>query len=46
MRTGFLVGRFEGRRHVGRPRRKWEDNIKMDHLEEGLGHGLDLSRSG
>jgi hypothetical protein len=25
-----LVGRPEGRRPLGRPRRRWEDNIKMD----------------
>jgi hypothetical protein len=25
-----LVGRPEGRRPLGRPKRKWEDNIKMD----------------
>jgi hypothetical protein len=27
---GVLVGRPEGRRPLGRPRRRWEDNIKMD----------------
>jgi hypothetical protein len=26
----ILVGRPEGRRLLGRPRRRWEDNIKMD----------------
>jgi hypothetical protein len=26
----FLVGRPEGRRPLGRPRHRWEDNIKMD----------------
>jgi hypothetical protein len=26
----ILVGRLEGRRPLGRPRRRWEDNIKMD----------------
>jgi hypothetical protein len=26
----ILVGKPEGRRLLGRPRRKWEDNIKMD----------------
>jgi hypothetical protein len=26
----ILVGKPEGRRPLGRPRRKWEDNIKMD----------------
>jgi hypothetical protein len=25
-----LVGRLEGKRPLGRPRRKWEDNIKTD----------------
>jgi hypothetical protein len=25
-----LVGKPEGRRPVGKPRRRWEDNIKMD----------------
>jgi hypothetical protein len=29
-----LVGKPEGRRPLGRPRRRWEDNIKMD-LREG-----------
>jgi hypothetical protein len=28
-----LVGRPEGRRPLGRPRRRWEDNIKMDLQE-------------
>ncbi|KAJ4439937.1 hypothetical protein ANN_08068 [Periplaneta americana] len=30
-----LVGRPEGKRPLGRPRRKWEDNIKMDLREVG-----------
>jgi hypothetical protein len=29
----ILVGRAEGRRPLGRPRRRWEDNIKMDLQE-------------
>jgi hypothetical protein len=29
-----LVEKSEGKRQFGRPRRKWEDNIKMD-LQEG-----------
>jgi hypothetical protein len=33
----ILVGRPEGRRPLGRPRRRWEDNIKMDLQEVGLG---------
>jgi hypothetical protein len=32
-----LVGKPEGRRPLGRPRRKWEDNIKMDLQEVGVG---------
>jgi hypothetical protein len=41
-----LVGKPEGRRPLGRPRRRWEDNIKMDFREVGLGgHGLDQSGS-
>jgi hypothetical protein len=31
-----LVGRPEGRRPLGRPRRRWEDNIQMDLREMGL----------
>jgi hypothetical protein len=31
-----LVGRPEGRSPLGRPRRKWEDNIKMDLREIGI----------
>jgi hypothetical protein len=33
----ILVGRSEGRRPLGRPRRRWEDNIKMDLQEVGWG---------
>jgi len=32
-----LVGKHEGKRPLGRPRRKWEDNIKMDLQEVGCG---------
>ena len=35
-----LVGKPEGKRSLGRPMCKWEDNIKMDLQEEGFG-GLD-----
>jgi len=31
------VGKPEGKRRLGRPRRRWEDNIKMDLQEEGCG---------
>jgi hypothetical protein len=33
----ILVGRPEGRRPLGRPRRRWEDNIKLDLREIGFG---------
>ena len=32
-----LVGKPEGKRPLGRPRRRWEDNIKMDLQEVGRG---------
>ena len=35
-----LVGKPEGKRPVGRPRRRWEDNIKMELQEVGCG-GMD-----
>jgi len=31
------VGKPEGKRPLGRPRRRWEDNIKMDLQEVGCG---------
>ena len=34
-----LVGKPEGKRPLGRPRRRWEDNIKMDLQEVGKGCG-------
>ena len=36
---GVLVGKPEGKRPLGRPRHRWEDNIKMDLQEVGGGHG-------
>jgi hypothetical protein len=36
----ILVGRPEGRRPLGRPRRRWENNVKMDLQEMGWG-GMD-----
>ena len=36
----ILVGKSEGKRPRGRPRRRWEDNIKMDLQEVGCG-GVD-----
>jgi len=35
-----LVWKPEGRRILGRPKRKWEDNIKLDLQEVGCG-GMD-----
>ena len=35
-----LVGKPEGRRPLGRPRHRWEDNIKIDLQEVGCG-GMD-----
>ena len=34
-----LVGKPEEKRPLGRPRRRWEDNIKMDQQEVGGGCG-------
>ena len=34
-----LVGKPEGKRPLRRPRRRWEDNIKMDLQEVGGGRG-------
>ena len=33
-----LVGKPEGKRPLGRPRRRWKDNIRMDLQEVGLGY--------
>jgi len=37
---GVLVGKPEGKRSLGRPRSRWEYNIKMDIQEVGCG-GID-----
>jgi hypothetical protein len=37
----ILVGKPEGKRPLGRPRRRWVDNIKMDLRETGW-DGVDL----
>jgi hypothetical protein len=39
----ILVGKPEGKRPLGRPRRRWEDGIRMDLRETGLG-GVDWIR--
>ena len=42
-----LVGKPDGKRPLGRPRRRWEDNIKKDLQEVGCGgDGLDRAGSG
>jgi len=40
MQLYFLVGKPEGKRPLGRPRCRWEDNIKMD-LQDVGGSGGD-----
>jgi hypothetical protein len=42
----ILVGEPEGKRPLGRPRRKWADNIKMDLREIGWGgmNWIDLAQ--
>jgi hypothetical protein len=46
----ILVGKPEGKRSLGRPRRRWEDNISMDLQEVGCGDmdwiGLAQDRDG
>jgi hypothetical protein len=48
MRNAYrlLVGKPEGKRPLGRPRRKWVDNIRMDLGEIGRGSvdWIDLAR--
>ena len=45
-----LVGKPEGKKPLGRPRRRWVDNIRMDLQEVGCGHvdwtGLAQDRDG
>jgi hypothetical protein len=45
-----LVGKPEGKRPLGRPRRRWEDGIRMDLLERlawgGVWIGFDCLRTG
>ena len=41
-----LVGKPEGKRPLGRPRRRWEDNIKMDvqEVRRGCGDWMELAQ--
>ena len=42
-----LVGKPEGKRPLGRPRLRWEDNVKMDLKEVGGGGGwMELAQEG
>ena len=38
-RKKVLVGKPKGKRPLGRPRHRWEDNIKMDLEEVGMDYG-------
>jgi hypothetical protein len=48
MCTRFLVGKPKGKSPLGRPRRRWEDGIRMNLREIGLGVwiGFDSLRTG
>ena len=41
-----LVGKPEGKKPLGRPRRRWEDNIKMNlqEVEGGCGEWIELAQ--
>jgi hypothetical protein len=41
----ILVGKLKGKRPLGRPRRRWEDNIKMDLREIGWDQGKTCNSS-
>ena len=43
-----LVGKLEGNRPLGRPRRRWVDNVRMDLQEVGCGyvHWISWPRTG
>jgi hypothetical protein len=41
-----MVAKPEGKRSLGRSRRRWDDNIKMNLQEVGWGFGLDQASSG
>jgi hypothetical protein len=41
-----LVVKPKEKRPLGRPRRRWEDGMRMDLRETGLGCGLDSTGSG
>ena len=39
-----LVGKPEGKRPLGRPRHRWEDNIKVDFQEVGVLDRIELAK--
>ena len=41
-----LVGKPEGKKALGRPRRRWVDNIRMDLQDVGIWTGLGWPRIG
>jgi hypothetical protein len=43
----ILVGKTEGKRPIGRPRRRWEDNIKLDlrGIKWGAKDWIDLAQN-
>jgi hypothetical protein len=41
-----LVGKPQAKRPLGRPRHRWDNNIKMNLYDVGRGHGLDWCGSG
>ena len=45
-RSGFkiLKGKLTGKRSLGRPRHRWEDNVRMDLEEIGSMRGIGLIR--
>jgi len=40
-----LVGKREGKRPLGRPRRRWEDNVKIDLQEVGAMDWIELDQN-
>ena len=40
----MLTGKPTGKRHLGRPRRRWEDNIRMNLEEIVINAGIGLIR--
>jgi len=41
---GVLVGKPEGKRKLGKPRHRWEDNIKIQDVECGVMDWLELAQ--